>query len=294
MAKKSFALLLLSLASTACVSEATRPAAAPAPVRPPLPVMVSEGDCSPLEAPDPCTWALSTDAVVVGQLVAVRPLESPAVVTRMVGQPARAQRELRTSCEGVVNPGLELELRVERTLHGKLSGTVKVRMGKAQAMLLNPLPQRGAGGQVAWQPMGTGAGSPLVAGQRLGLALHYVPEHGAWSIMGEPLFAPVAEGAGEVVRFQSATADCFEPPPAALEGRTLAEMAQVLASCTSAKASKAPQRHARVWNTWGQNPEQSVAGVCISKPEPLAPGACQASLDCGPGERCVSGGCRQQ
>src|SRR5687767_4359294 len=89
MAKKTFALLLVALASTACASEAARPGPARPPLVPPtLPVLVSEGDCAPLEAPDACSWALSTDAVVLGELTAVRVLDSPVVVTRLEGTPA--------------------------------------------------------------------------------------------------------------------------------------------------------------------------------------------------------------
>jgi hypothetical protein len=254
-----------------------------------VPGQVEDGNCTDAEraaAPDACTWAVSTDAVVWGVLRDIRLVDAPAIAAWNTG----AKWQWAQGCDAI-DPALELVIDVQRVLSGdrSLSGALTVKVGARQRQHFDPMPVLDAGGRLAWEKIGTSSGGALRIGQPIGLPIHYIAEFGVWSLMGE---RPFTLDAGGAIALQDRRGSCSEPAPAAVIGQSLDGLGRALASCPASAAGDA--RRARTRALWGaaQDPTAFLAALCFRKQAPLAAGTCVATSDCAGRQTCVAGVCR--
>ncbi len=146
-----------------------------------LPATLSQGDAFPPPAPELCPWALSVDALVWGRLLDVRGTNSPAV------NEGAGSWTWATSCPNGSSPALELEVAISRSLRGSLAGRVVARVGSFHRSMFVPTPVGGSGADMQWTPQSGPTRGPLLPGRPIGLALHYLPSLGVWSVMGEAM-----------------------------------------------------------------------------------------------------------
>ncbi len=196
-------------------------------------VGANEKPMSWADGPSLCTWTHSVDATVVGELVEVTHTEAPMVSSE--GDP------WVTSCGGWVNDAFRLTLAVEEVVGEEQekvvddAGQLVVHGGHGHLDSLTGLPQEG---------------------QRVGMAVHQVPEFGlpddmqgnrVWSLMGELMFQE-RDDDGSGIEFQQVYART-EAPPTGVEGKSVEEVQRQMDDCESTE--EAEQRREWVWEMWG-------------------------------------------
>jgi hypothetical protein len=241
------------------------------------------GPAAPL---DTCTWAHSVDAIVWGTLRSVE-----LAYDLLAEEGADGQWVWVDECsQGVPDPGLKLVVDVTQSLRGDLSGALEVRAGSADLAMRNPTLEPTEDGEARWREIGLHPGSPLVAGQQVGLALHRVEyDHVAvWSLLREPMTG--RDGSGQL-RFGTGVGECWEQPPEGLEGRSVSTLAAEVAACLSMDApASATERRTR--QRGAEEPPYVAAGKCFTGGDllPLVP-PCESDTDCGEGGSCSNGIC---
>jgi hypothetical protein len=217
-----------------------------------------------VEAPTPCVWAKSTDEILWGTLTAVRLIEDPAVCLWMDEQEPPSQQWALVSCE-YVNPAIELDIVIDRSLRGAIEGSASVRLGQQQVEGLRPLPYKDENGGLAWLNFEAEPGDPLVPGTKLGMAVHYVEEFGVWSAMGELMFGTD----NDLVIFQEVYRGYREPQPADLAGLALDDFFATLSNCApNADSEAADQRRTwvrTVWGPLGGSPYRYMSPTCLGQ-----------------------------
>ena len=249
-----------------------------------LPAMIgAPEDGWPRDAPSLCAWAASVDAIVVGNLSSITLVDSPAIeVIDGLGNWRWA-----STCPRGGEPALVLDITIVSTIRGSLSGRVSAHIGRDHRILFRPMPIREADGSLGWLG-NTNAGAPLATGQLIGLALHYLPDHDAWSLMGEAIFAVDASG---TISFQTRQGDNVDPAPAGADGLTVAQLASSAAACASSTESDA--RRDWVWRAWGptgRDPPAYLSAWCFQS-EQTPTGICTSDADCAANLVCVRGAC---
>lgn len=219
-----------------------------------LPLRDSNEVCAPEY--DLCSWATSTDAVVWARIGAIRLKEAPLVNDRTY--------DLVEHCDAPISPAIELDLIVDRVLHGQVADELTVRIGAIQRESWVPRPAFGALKSILdWSP-NILVDSQLEVGSQIGVALHYDKKFKVWSLMGEPLFGLVRNGGDvDTVRFQDSPL-CGASPTERLEGRTLEQVATTLSTC--AVSSRGETRRENIRRIWGAAPQRFMAAVCLATP----------------------------
>jgi hypothetical protein len=226
----------------------------------PLPAVIEDGFS--IDAPELCTWAASVDAIVFGELKAARLVHAPAV-ENLAPEDGGEAWQFTEDCPSRISPAIALDLEIQTSLRGELHDVVVARIGYEQRSSMRPRPRCGDDGRVEWVDSG-GPGEALESGQLLGLALHYVPEHEVWSLMGEAMFGTDAEGR---IVFQERQG--VEPAPSGAQGMTLDEFTTAVAGCSETPESIA--RRERIWRGFGpdgQMPTAYFAAWCIGVDQP--------------------------
>lgn len=260
----------------------------------PLPSILDGEKHSNEPGPSLCEWAGSVDAIVFGEVREIRLVDTPAIEKTSDIEEDRedAWRSRDDDCPGTISPAVEIEVEVHETIRGDLEGRVTARVGNSYRGLWQPLPARGEDGGIDW--LGADRedmyGEPLEVGQRLGLALHYLPEHDTWSVMSEPMFGLNAEGD---IAFQGRHG--VEPEPD-IDERDLPGLAEAAASCEDSSA--ADERRDEMWQKWGpdgRRPTAYLAAWCIIPEEdPPAWPECESREECESDMRCIQGACQHE
>jgi len=192
-----------------------------------LPVGGGEGDCLVSDAPAPsiCEWALSTDAIVVGEIVAIRPVASPSVMTVNGGG-------VVATCDGVVNDVLDLDINVSKVLHGDVDSTsvVSVRVPGPWMDSHRPMPVVDGDGEVFWVPDDNNS---LQVGDTIGAPIHWIDAVSTWSLLAEPLLGARTDG---TLFFEESVGDCRGRPTPDLGGRTLNQLASLIGQCPTSRS----------------------------------------------------------
>jgi len=167
---------------------------------------------------------------------------------------------------------------------------------------MSPFPKWNDEGVITWENAGfsTSPGSAIVPGQKIGLAIHYLPEYQAWSLLGERMFGVIAseDPLAPVVSFQQWYGECVDfPVPVDLEGLSIGQVASVLGACSDEFAVAAAQRKDYMWGVWGpgteafkNDPAMFVGATCMSNPDPPK-GQCTKDGHCLGMQICVDGLC---
>src|SRR5690554_235585 len=252
----------------------------------PLPAIIQESDAEPPPAPSLCTWATSVDAIIWGTLEDVRLVDTPLIgATGIAGE-----WEWLQACEGQINPAMELDIRVKQILQGDVAEDVlTVHLGLEQRTLLQPMPTRGNNDELQWSNNGSG-GQALVVGQPIGMAIHYLPQQQAWSLMGEALFGIDVSG---MIIFQQRAGEAIDPAPQGAAGQTISQLVRQISSCTP--TAESAQRRTFIKNVWGpegQRLTSYLAAWCMQTSDTLLPGQCHADSDCEPGQNCINSSCQ--
>jgi hypothetical protein len=252
-------------------------------ITPVLPSILMTGDCQGLTPPDICTWAGSADDIVWGTIDEVRIVRYPTII------PDRSMTELQYECEGPVNPALQIDVDVVESLSGSIQGEITVHIGSRQVRTFFPVATFGPLGTLVWDvPRGT-VERPLVVGQPLGMAIHYVEEYQVWSLMGELLFSQSTDAEGGQLYFQEKIGECYDPPPAS-NSATGQELLDLAKECAGDLADEAQQRRTRLEAMYGESPSGYMASVCLFDQDPND-NDCAIDADCQPDEKCESGSC---
>lgn len=267
--------LLLLLA--ACSSGETAP-----PV-PGLPAITGLPACSTDAVRDlsPCDWARSVDAVFVARVERVLIAEGDFVVSQYEAEPFWDYVDCPSGYSYASN--VRLELVVEELLAGEAPSTLELHIGGFQAHMYNPSPSwRSTPDEPIWGTWDGNPYLPIVAGQPLGVAAHYVESHGIWSLMGERLFLPAAPADGLVISQAGEGPSCVPTFPPSLEALPFAEMKAILVACPSEPSERAKQRRLGALRSYGpgddgrNNPLGFMASSCNEgpvdneQPEPLS------------------------
>jgi hypothetical protein len=193
---------------------------------------------------------MSVDGIVWGTLLEVRPITSPALEMVNAGR-------LVETCEGRVEPALDLVIDVAEALRGEAAGVLTVRVGAGQLSEWTPWPGLGDRGDLWWHFPAEDAG-PLIPGDQIGVAYRDVEELGIASLMGEMLLGFAPSDGGPTVRFQPFRREtCHMPPPLALEGQTFPSVRLAVAGCRP--SSTADTRRQIMWNVWGPGGASATA-----------------------------------
>jgi hypothetical protein len=242
-------------------------------------------------SPAGCVWALSTDAVIWGELIDVRLIDYPAIRTTGI---TVNDWEFVDNCEGPITPAMELDILVESILHGSVPTNITVRVGVTQINRYNPAPMEGPEGQVEWVVVGQNPGSPLIIGQKMGLGIHYVSEYNVWSLMGEPMFGIDVSDSGSVsIRFQNFEVECYQPPPTEFDGLDLNGMSLAISACGQEWTEEAENRRGlvrRIWGPDGTLPHYYMTAYCSKLDVPQD--GCVSDTECPQNETCVDGICQ--
>jgi hypothetical protein len=264
--------------------------------RSPVPLIRGPIDCDAEEvrAPDLCSWLHSNDAVVWAKVISVELAEDLVIDRGLGGQGWKWVDQ----CADQVSPALKLSIEIIHAFHGGLRGRMDVRLGRDHRMMLDPLPEPGDDGSLIWtdQPPGA-AGSPIVPGQSIGLALHQVEFDGqvVWSLMYEPMFGLGGDG---LMRVGVYGRGWPEPPTEGIRGETLGTLTTQLEACAGAEASgdaldRRAGRRAWLYAEGAIPPTSSVAGQCFDSNHELP--QCQTDRDCPAAlPHCVFGVCAIQ
>ena len=266
--------LLLLLA--ACSAEDAAP-----PV-PGLPAITGLPACSTDAVRDlsPCDWARSVDAVFVARVERVLIGEGDFVVVQYEEEPFWDYVDCPSGYSS--SPNIRLELVVEDRLAGEAPATLELFIGGDQAHY-NPSPSwRSTPDEPIWGTWDGNPYLPIVAGQPLGVAAHYVESHGIWSLMGERLFLPAAPADGLVISQAGEGPSCAPTFPPSLEALPFAEMKAILAACPVEPSEEAKRRHLGALRSYGpgddgnNSPLGYMASSCDEgpfdeeQPEPLS------------------------
>jgi len=255
-----------------------------------LPSLLGTGDCGRVEEPAICTWALSADAIVTGELVALRPAPSPAWIP--CSSPDGALRVLSNEpCPGILEYALDLEVRVTEVLHGVVPApNIFVRVGAEELAVWRPLPRVGPRAVEWW-----GEGDRLVPGLMLGLVLHWAADWNRWLLHGEPLLQ-IEETDGPVIDVQEHARACTASTPSGLDGMGLERLRQAVAGCRpvgDGMAAAEQRRRHYFAHSDDDRTRLHVAATCfVACGDPPHIG-CEGDADCGAGERCVDNACQR-
>jgi hypothetical protein len=266
----SVSLAALSLVALGCSQNDNQPSFAETPDVEPAPFEDPQKDGSPLpyrvtdphtvfEPPDLCSWAAAADAIVLGRLSSWRLANSPAIA--VVWDPDLEPKDrwrYEDRCSSI-NPAIVLELDVNIARRGDAPEQVEAWIGAEQRHSLMPQPHWTEDGGMEWSS--GGLGRPLATGQILGLALHYVPEHDLYSLMGEPMFGVDVD---ERIIFQPGVGGQHGPTEAI--GMTVDEFEAAITACQQSEDSQ--ERRASIWYSHGpdnQKPHYYRAAYCFAE-----------------------------
>lgn len=161
-----------------------------------LPRVASTAECAGAAPPTLCEWITSHDAVALGVVVALQPLESPAV-------PA-GTTELVEGCVGASQPGVKVVIEFHETVRGAAPDRIGFRVGGAKATTWDPRPFVDGAGELTW----VGGAGALEVGRTIGVGMHHSEAHKVWTLLFDSLF--VVEDDGRVT-FQRGAFPCGEP-----------------------------------------------------------------------------------
>ncbi|MDY0062236.1 MAG: hypothetical protein RBU45_20660 [Myxococcota bacterium] len=222
-----------------------------------LPTMVvsgSEGtDFNPLSGQ---AWIRSMDLVAVGEVVSVSLENSPAF--ELSGSSYRQV----DGCAGIVEPAMEIEVRISHSIHGRAEGNITFRIGTEQVLTFSPRPSVGPeAGSIAWSSPGNPNDSGITPGSTLGFGLRQIPGASGWSAMGEPLFTMMDTESGIVSRFQEVVVEGQDSVriPQGIEGKTVEELRAMADDDTH--DAEAESYRAWMTNLWG-SPLFSYGALC--------------------------------
>lgn len=170
-----------------------------------------------------CSWAVSADRIVWGDVVAFELLTSPVF---------RSSPEFELwerACSSPLDPIGRLTIAVEEDLWGEGEDTVEVTLSSGLLSEFRPAPRLGPGGETVWLPEGSGAG--IFPGMKIGLALHRVDGYSDWLALDEELFG-LYEG-----KLATSSVYCTEFPPVLYE-RSLDKLREALSACEGSDAEK--------------------------------------------------------
>jgi hypothetical protein len=213
---------------------------------------------------------------------------SPTVETTTGSTPWRWASD---SCD-VVDPALILSIAVDRMVPSQvpIEGKITISIGSQQRARFDPMPVRGADGSVAWVKTAKTRGNALKAGQRIGLAAHYVSEFDRWSLMGDSLFAE--NDLGSLVA-QVRLGSCVDSGIAGIDGKTPSELFDLLKQCPPMNSASASRRAVlRATLGPGQDPSLFFAAQCFRRESAWEPGSCRIQSDCEGAKQCVEARCR--
>lgn len=217
-------LIYLSLILTvSCGKEDVVSAENPEPFQLPKVASIS-ANCDPITEPfEVCDWTLSSDAIVVGEVVATRLVYSP---TR---QPHGSAEAYKDDCDGFIHPAFEMQIKVKDTLYGEVPELLTVSFSEQISTRWSPFPRGTQDGQLMWGP-GEISERGIVPGDTLGFALRHDVETGIWTPFEFSLFTPELE-------FQEAPGggggdNCYPTRPEIAEGATLEDLRQVIGTCS--------------------------------------------------------------
>lgn len=254
-----------------------------------LPSISAEGDAEPWAAPSLCAWAGSVDAIVVGEVSELTLHSTPSVRVTTGGAEGW---EWADPCDGVVSPSLAIDLEIDETVLGGLTGSVRAFAGIYHISHFNPMPTRKPQGGIQWVDTNENdLQEPLRLGQSLGFALHAIDiiEEGEWSLMGEALFRIDEDGK---IRVQQRQGEVIEPAPIGLDGMTVAELKQAIEQCAT-DSEEAEARHSMIRTIWGpegRSPATYRTGVCHERERKTNLG-CSSDADCAFDEICRDASC---
>jgi hypothetical protein len=174
--------------ATACTNDDVDDAA--------LPRVATAAECTDGAPPTLCEWVTSHDAVAVGVIEALQPLQSPAV-------PA-GTTELVDGCVGASQPGVKVVINFNETVRGAAPDRIGFRVGGAKASTWDPRPFVDGAGELTW----LGGAGALEVGQTIGVGMHHSEAHKVWSLLFDSLFVVDDDGR---VTFQRGAFPCGEP-----------------------------------------------------------------------------------
>lgn len=190
-----------------------------------LPKVVSgSANCDPVTEPfEVCDWALASDAIVLGEVIAMRMVYSP---TRHTNGSIQSYEE---DCEGFIHPAFEIQIQVTDTLYGEVPETLTVSLSEQISSQWSPFPRGDQDGQLIWGP-GEVSERGIVPGDILGFALRHDTETGIWTPFEFSLFTTDLEfqdisggGGGDF---------CYPTRPQIEENTTLEGLRQIIETCS--------------------------------------------------------------
>lgn len=235
----------------------------------------------PDENLDPCVWATAAEALVLGEVVGVHPVQEPVAEMNRAGEPGEA-------C-AVFVPAIAVDVLIKTAFTGPLEPgeTVRLHIGYRRMEVMESVPVWREG-ELDW----IGKDAPLALGQLLLAGAHYVESHDLWSLLGEPL---VWSEGGESFQLlgSSEIGDCPEPLPHALQGKTRDAIEGVFETCSFDEDSKSKERRERMRSYWILRGEDYFVGAaCFYAVQPHEKGVCSSDTDCPLEEHCVDKRCR--
>lgn len=230
--------------------------------------------------PSVCIWAASVAELFRGVVLDVRALTDPPFVHA-------SSLELVDRCEGGMDVGLRIRLRVEDVIRGTLSvgEVIDLHVGAHQAATWRPFPVVDEG-ELRW----IGGSKALQEGQVVVVPGHWNADRTIISAMGERLFG-VSEGEeGEVVRTQAMSGTICPAVPAELTENTYPSFVELVGACPETEA--ADERSDRIVTEWTAHAHYFSSSVCY---EPLRlPGPCLLDSDCAYNQYCVGFQCASE
>jgi hypothetical protein len=214
-----------------------------------LPPLTGGGDCAePARAATAAEWADRGDAVIVARVAAVTGADAPAVLA-VSGAPAVT----RDTCDGIFRPALRIDLDEVRALRGAPPPSAPIRFGVSKYQDAWDVIPFFLDDCVIWAP---GDGTRGIApGDRIGAVVVHDAASDALVTFG-PMFRV---GTDDRVTFQNG--DVCVGPPAELDGRSLDEVAQTLASLAPPEAPSAGRRAVEGWDH--ERRSEATAALCF-------------------------------
>lgn len=224
-----------------------------------------------------CPWAASVAELIRGRVLDVSAaLGAPFVHATTL--------ELLDRCEGGMNIGLRVRLRIEDVIRGSLTQNqvVEVHVGAHQAATWRPFPVVDEG-ELRWI-----AGTPpLREGQVVVMAAHWSAEHTILSSMGDRMYEVVAGEDGETVRAQAGEGTTCPSASEEQGEMTYTDFAASVAACRATAESEA--RSSSIVAEWTAHPHYFTSSVCFAPAR--VPGPCLLDSDCEYNQYCVSSSC---
>ncbi len=242
-----------------------------------LPRTGSDASCETSRPPlSACDWALQSDAVVLGEIIALTFVDGPYVYTDST-MPSGAVESCNGLNEGGDRP-LALTLEVHEWLTGSGASEVTIRLGKAHSDLWNPSPNYDSAAKSLIWVGDSMPEAPLAVGSVAIFSFSVHSGSGARSMLGVD---PVAIGAEWTVEFPKRPCETGPVVPSATSYEDFVEM---LSSCTPTELSQS-------WHASRQEqaPQWVNAGYCAV---PDTASGCQIGSDCDSGV-CNNGTCAE-